>query len=195
MNKNHIIFFVIACLICLIIALAIFITLFELKIFKKKQDILINAFSKEYLIPRTANMRNFVVRYLLEYGKLNLQRMDPFYEFYTYSQNKDFVFQCKVIFQTLEPETIDLMYAEFLDHISQLLTYRCYYYANPEAKRLAEKEKLVLHEMDFDQYEDQKMIKKLFSIEYQDSELFQIALDGKLHKANKKTIVKLIDYL
>lgn len=195
MNKNHIIFFIIACLVCLIIALAIFITLFKLKIFKTKQDILINAFSKEYLIPRAMNMRNFAVMYLLEHGKLDLQKMDPFYEFYTYSQNENFVSQCKEIFQTLEPETIDLMYAEFLNHLSQILTYRCYYYENPEAKKLAEKENLSLHEMDFDQYKDQQMIKNLFSIEYSDSQLFQIALDTKLSKASKKTIVKLIDYL
>jgi hypothetical protein len=194
-NKNHIIFFVIACLICLIIALAIFTTLIVFKVFKTKRDILIDAFSKEYLIPRSMNMRNFAVMYLLEYGKLNLQRMDPFYEFYTYSEDKDFISQCKEIFQKLELETIDLMYAEFLDHLSQILTYRCYYHANPEAKRLAEKENLSLHEMDFDQYKDQQMIKNLFSIEYSDSELFQIALDGKLSKASKKTIVRLIDYL
>ena len=141
------------------------------------------------------NMRNFAVMYLLEYGKLNLQRMDPFYEFYTYSEDKDFISQCKEIFQKLELETIDLMYAEFLEHLSMILTYRCYYYQNPEAKRLAEKENLSLHEMNFDQYKDQQMIKNLFSIEYSDSELFQIALDGKLSKASKKTIVRLIDYL
>lgn len=192
---NKIILLAIFCLVCLIIALAIFITLFELKIFKTKRDILIDAFSKEYLIPRSMNMRNFAVMYLLEYGKLNLQRMDPFYEFYTYSQNKDFHIKCKKIFSDLESTTIDLMYAEFLDHLSQILTYRCYYHANPEAKRLAEKENLSLHEMDFDQYKDQQMIKNLFSIEYSDSELFQIALDGKLSKASKKTIVRLIDYL
>lgn len=192
---NTIILLAIFCLICLIIALAIFITLFELKIFKTKRDILIDAFSKEYLIPRSMNMRNFAVMYLLEYGKLNLQRMDPFYEFYTYSQDKNFTLQCKAIFKNFESATIDLMYKEFLDYLSQILTYRCYYHANPEAKRLAEKENLSLHEMDFDQYEDQQMIKNLFSIEYSDSKLFQIALDGKLSKASKKTIVRLIDYL
>ena len=148
-DKNHIIFFVIACLICLIIALAIFTTLIVFKVFKTKRDILIDAFSKEYLIPRSMNMRNFAVMYLLEYGKLNLQRMDPFYEFYTYSEDKDFISQCKEIFQKLELETIDLMYAEFLEHLSMILTYRCYYYQNPEAKRLAEKENLSLHEMNF----------------------------------------------
>ena len=190
-----IILLLIFCLVCLIIALAIFITLFKLKIFKTKQDILIDAFSKEYLIPRAMNMRNFAVMYLLEHGELNLQRMDPFYEFYKYSQNENFVSQCKEIFQTLEPETIDLMYAEFLDHLSQLLTYRCYYYENPEAKRLAEKENLSLHEMHFDQESDKQMIKNMFTIEYLNSELFQIALDAKLSKASKKTVLQLIDYL
>jgi hypothetical protein len=188
---------ILICILCFLIAicLGILVALFRLKIFKSKKDILIEAFSKEYLIPRAMNTRNFAVMYLLEYGKLNLQRMDPFYEFYTYSQHKDFAFQCKMIFQNLESETIDLMYAEFLDHLSIILTYRCYYYTNPEAKRLAEKEKLSLREMHFDQESDKQMVKQMFSIEYQDSELFQIALDGKLHKANKKTILSLIDYL
>ena len=87
------------------------------------------------------------------------------------------------------------MYAEFLDHLSQLLTYRCYYYENPEAKRLAEKENLSLHEMHFDQESDKQMIKNMFTIEYLNSELFQIALDAKLSKASKKTVLQLIDYL
>ena len=65
-----------------------------------------------------------------------------------------------VSFQAKADQIIELMYAEFLDHLSMILTYRCYYYANPEAKRLAEKENLSLHEMDFDQYKDQQMIKK-----------------------------------
>lgn len=194
MITNKILILIIAlCLLTIIIG--VLFLCFQLKMFTSKRDILIDAFSKEYLIPRAMNMRNFAVMYLLEYGKLNLQRTDPFYEFYTYSQNEDFAFQCKVIFQNLEAETIDLIYAEFLDHLSMILTYRCYYYKNPEAKRLAEKEKLSLHEMHFDQESDHKMIKEIFAIEYQDSELFQIALDGKLHKANKRTILSLIDYL
>lgn len=193
-NNKILILSILICLICIVV-LGILIALFKSKIFKSKKDILIDAFSKEYLIPRAMNMRNFAVMYLLEYGTLNLQRMDPFYEFYTYSQNENFNSQCKEIFKQLEPTTIDLMYGEFLDHLSQILTYRCYYYSNPEAKRLAEKEKLSFHEMNFDQESDKQMVKEMFSIEYQDSELFQLALDYKLSKTSKRTILSLINYL
>lgn len=193
-NNKILIFSMSICLVCIVV-LGIFITLLKLKIFKSKKDILIDAFTKDYLIPRTMNMRNFAVLYLLEYGKLNLQRMDPFYEFYTYAQNKDFHSQCKKIFKRLEPTTIDLMHQEFLNHLSEILTYRCYYHPNPETKKLVEKEKLFLHVMDFNQESDKQMIKQMFSIEYQDSGLFQIAMDWKLKKANKRTLLSLIEYL
>jgi hypothetical protein len=196
-SKYRKLFVIAIALITIVMIILGFLLFFNiLKLPQTKEKVLIEAFKKEYLVPRAMNIRNFATFYLLDYGAYNPQKMDVLHEFFLHSQNDpNFDENCKELFKKQETSVTDLMYSELISNLSQIIVYRCFYVENSEAKNLMKTNNLNTCQMLFDQKKDQEFIKKQFRIESIDSCDFQLNIDKSLRVASKNKIITLIDYL
>lgn len=161
------------------------------------KSVLINAWKKEYLIPRNAQTRNFIMLYLLEFHNRSVNiKQDIYYQFWQQSSEAEFDKRCRMLFEkTKHINSPENLISELKEHLSQIILYRCYYQPNIEAQKTIAKHNIAVQEMQYDQQNDKQFFKRIFRLKSVDSLEFQTTIDAKLSKASNSTIKKIIDHL
>lgn len=180
----------------IVITAILFTTMAVMSIRRRRNDIdvLISSWKKEYLIPRNAHTRNFIVCFLLEFYPYSVNmKMDLYYQFWQKSQDCNFEKNCRTMLA--DEATKEKLIHELKDHLSQIIIYRCYYQHNQEGRNTIAKHNIAVQEMQYNQNNDKQFFKRIFRLESIDSLEFQKSIDEKLHTISNSTLQEIIDHL